>query len=94
MKDENYERVRKRVKEIKGFYSNLITYLVVNAVLVIINLVTSPNKLWFYWVTIFWGIGIIFSAYNVFLRKGRFLGEDWEEKKVKEIMDRQEKTDS
>ena len=92
MKDENYERARKRVKEIKGFYSNLITYLVVNAVLVIINLVTSPNKLWFYWVTIFWGIGIIFSASNVFLRKGRFLGKEWEDKKVKKILEREDKS--
>ena len=94
MKDENYEQAKKRVKELKGFYSNLITYLVVNAVLVIINLVTSPDKLWFYWVAIFWGLGIIFSASNVFLRKGRFLGKEWEEKKIKEIMDRKEKTDS
>ena len=94
MKDENYDQAKKRVKELKSFYSNLITYLVVNVILVIINLITSPGKLWFYWVTIFWGIGILFSASNTFLRKGRFLGKEWEDKKIKEIMDRKEKTDS
>ena len=93
MKDESYDRAKKRVKEIKGFYSNLITYLVVNLVLLIINLITSPDRLWFYWVAIFWGIGIIFSAVNVFLRKGRFMGKEWEEKKIKKMMDREEKTD-
>ena len=94
MKDESYERAKKRVKEIKGFYSNLITYLVVNLVLLIINLVTNPDKLWFFWVAIFWGIGILFNAANVFLRKGRFLGDDWEEKKIQKILDRDEKSDS
>ena len=94
MNDESYERAKKRVKEIKGFYSNLITYLVVNLVLLIINLVTSPDKLWFFWVAIFWGVGILFSAANIFLRKGRFMGSEWEEKKIKKMMDRENKNDS
>jgi hypothetical protein len=93
MNDESYEKARKRVKEIKGFYFNLITYLVVNLVLLIINLVTRPHHLWFYWVAIFWGIGILFNAANVFLRKGRFMGSEWEEKKIKKMMDREEKSD-
>ena len=94
MNDESYEKARKRVKEIKGFYLNLITYLVVNLVLLIINLVTRPHHLWFYWVAIFWGIGILFNAANVFLRKGRFMGSEWEEKKIKKMMDRENKNDS
>jgi len=94
MNDESYEKARKRVKEIKGFYFNLITYLVVNLVLLIINLVTRPHHLWFYWVAIFWGIGILFNAANVFLRKGRFMGSEWEEKKIKKMMDRENKNDS
>ena len=94
MNDESYEKARKRVKEIKGFYLNLITYLVVNLVLLIINLVTRPHHLWFYWVAIFWGIGILFNAANIFLRKGRFMGSEWEEKKIKKMMDRENKNDS
>ena len=94
MNDESYEKARKRVKEIKGFYLNLITYLVVNLVLLIINLVTRPHHLWFYWVAIFWGIGIVFNAANIFLRKGRFMGSEWEEKKIKKMMDRENKNDS
>jgi len=66
MNDESYERAKKRVKKIKGFYSNLITYLVVNLILLIINLVTSPDKLWFYWVAIFWG-----DRYS--LQRGQYL---------------------
>ena len=85
--DEKQKRARRKVKELKGFYSNLFTYLVVNIVMIIINLVTSPNRLWFYWVSVFWGIGLIFHAYSVF-GKNKMLGDEWEEKKVKEYMDK------
>ncbi len=86
MNDEKYEKAKKRVEELKKFYGNLVTYIVINIMLVIINLVTSPDSLWFYWVTIFWGIGILLHASKVFVLKGKFLGEAWEEKKIKEIM--------
>ena len=76
--DEKLKRAKNKVQELRGFYSNLSAYLVVNIVLIIINLVTNPGKLWFYWVSVFWGIGLIFHAYSVF-GKNRILGDDWEE---------------
>ncbi|MBT7151348.1 MAG: 2TM domain-containing protein, partial [Deltaproteobacteria bacterium] len=54
MNDEKYQAAKSRVKELKDFYRNLLTYAGVNILLIIINLVTSPGSLWFYWVTIFW----------------------------------------
>ncbi len=89
---ERYEKARKRVEELKKFYGNLVTYVVINIVLMIINLVTNPNSLWFYWVTIFWGIGILLHASKVFIFKGKLLGEEWEQKKIKEIMGKDEKS--
>jgi tellurite resistance protein TehA-like permease len=86
MNDEKYEEARKRVKELKEFYRSFFTYIAINIILIIINLVTSPDNLWFYWVTIFWGIGIVLHAANVFIFKGKFLGKEWEEKKIKEMM--------
>ncbi len=50
--DERYKEARSRVNELRSFYRNLLTYLMINVVIVIINLVTSPDRLWFYWVTI------------------------------------------
>ena len=91
MNDEKYEKAKKRVKDLKHFYRNLISYVTINAVLVIINFVTSPGKLWFYWVTIFWGIAVLLHASKVFLLKGKLLGEDWEEKKIREIMEKDRK---
>ena len=86
--EESYKRAKKRVGELRGFYEHLIAYVVVNIMLVIINLVTSPDTLWFYWVTIFWGIGVIWHAISVFGKRGK-LGKNWEEKKIKEIMEKE-----
>ena len=91
MNDEKYEKAKKRVKELKGFYSNLVTYITINVILIIINLVTSPGSLWFYWVSIFWGVAILIHASKIFILKGKFFGKDWEEKKIKEIMEKDEK---
>ena len=88
MNDQKYEKAKKRVDALKNFYGNLVTYIVINIMLVIINLVTSPGKLWFYWVTIFWGIGILLHASKVFILRGKFLGQEWEEKKIKQIMEK------
>jgi len=41
MNDEKYEKAKKRVEELKKFYGNLVTYVVINIMLVIINLVTK-----------------------------------------------------
>lgn len=85
--DPAYEEARKRVREVKGFYTNLFTYIIVNVFLAIINLITSPTRLWFIWVVIVWGIGIAYQAYSVF-GKNRMFGAEWEEKKIKEYMDK------
>jgi len=86
MNDEKYEEAKRRVKELRDFYRNMLTYVAVNIFLIIINLITSPGSLWFYWVTIFWGLAILLHASKVFILKGKFLGKEWEEKKIKEMM--------
>jgi len=90
MDNKKYEEAKERVVELKEFYEHLLSYIGVNVILVIINLVTSPKELWFYWVTIFWGIGIIWHAIHVF-GKHRLLGKEWEERKIKEIMEKKDK---
>ena len=84
--EERYFKARKRVEEIKGFYGNLIAYIVVNIGLLVINLLTSPNHLWFYWPMIGWGIGVAAHGMKVF-NYMPFLGKEWEEKKIQEYMD-------
>ena len=78
-----YEKAVKRVKEIKGFYGNLISYCIIIPFLVILNLMTSPRELWFYWPMLGWGIGLLAHGMNVFA-----IGRNWEEKKIQEIMNK------
>ena len=86
-----YQEAKKRVEEIRGFYFHLITYFIVNAVLIIINLRLSPEHLWFIWSIIGWGVGLIFHALSVF---GGLLGKSWEERKIKEIMEREKRKEA
>lgn len=89
--DQRYALAKEQARKLRGFYSHLATYVVLNIVLAIVNLVVSPGDLWFYWITIFWGIGLVFHALDVFTIQGRFLGSEWEERKAKEIMDKRER---
>lgn len=86
--EERYFKAKKRVEEIKGFYGNLIAYIVVNIGLMVINLLTSPAYLWFFWPMLGWGIGVLFHGLKVF-DYVPFFGKDWEEKKIKEFMDKE-----
>ena len=67
METEAYEKAKKRVEEKMGFYSHLAAYLVVNAILLVINLTQSPRDLWFFWPLLGWGIGVFFHGMGVFV---------------------------
>jgi hypothetical protein len=75
------------VQALKGFYTHATAYVVVNIALFVINLVTGGGW-WFYWPLIGWGIGLGVHALNVFGLSGR-LGQDWEERKTRELMDQE-----
>lgn len=84
-----YQEAKKRVEELKGFYYHLVCYLLINAMLIVINLLTSPEYLWFIWPLIGWGIGLIIHAVSVF---SGLLGKSWEERKIREIMEKDKRT--
>lgn len=46
---EVYQRAKKRVEAKIGFYIHLAVYAGVNILLIIINLSTSPQYIWFKW---------------------------------------------
>ena len=70
-------------------YTHAMVYVFVNIMLFVINFLT-PGPWWFYWPLIFWGIGLGAHALNVFGFGGR-LGQDWEERKTRELMDKEER---
>jgi hypothetical protein len=86
-KDSGYHKAHKKVEEIKGFYGNLFSYIVVIIGLAILNLLTSPDHWWFLYPALGWGMGVAIHGMAVF-NYMPFLGSDWEERKLKELMNK------
>lgn len=87
-----YENALKRVKKIKGFYTHLIVYVVINIMLVIVNIQNlDKGESYFqfknFTTAFFWGIGIVAHGLSVFGPE-IFLGKNWEERKIKELMEK------
>ena len=85
--EERYERARKRVRELRYFYRSLATYLAVMVVLFVVDL-ASGDGWWVYWPALGWGAAVLLHAIRVF---GPGRGSQWEERTIKEIMDRDER---
>jgi len=83
-----YVRAKERVEKLKGFYGNLISYCLVIPVLIIINLNTSSFQ-WFWFPMLGWGMGLSFHALETF-----GYGKSWEEKKIQEILQKEDKEKS
>lgn len=84
-----YRRAEKRADEKIGFYKHLYSFVGVNIMLFVVNLVTNimsgEGGWWFYWVTIFWGIGLIFHFLRAFVFSNRL--EDNREQMIEKEME-------
>lgn len=92
--DSRYEAAAKRVKRIKGFYTHLFVYLVVNIMIVILNIQDlkegeSYFQLKNFFTAICWGVGLLAHGLRVF-GYDLFFGRDWENRKIKEYMDKEQ----
>jgi len=86
-REEATRVARKHVKEIKGFYLTATAYAVVIPSLWIVNYAMG-GKIWAHWPMIGWGIGLTIQGLSVFAGRS-FFGNEWEQKKVDEIMARE-----
>lgn len=90
--DPGYKAARKRVKDIKSFYVHLVVYLAVNIFLILVNSGITSFGNWNlemsnFYTALFWGIGLAAHWASVF-GPGLFLGKNWEERKIKELMEK------
>lgn len=60
----------------QDFIEHLGVYLIVNGFLFVLNMITGPDSLWFYWIAIFWGIGLALQAWDVVSSDGS-LARKW-----------------
>jgi two-component system LytT family sensor kinase len=85
LENSKYVKALEKVEKLKEFYQNLASYCLVIPFLIFINLRFSPGFQWFWFPMFGWGIGLTFhflevNNYNV------FLGKNWEDRKIKEMM--------
>ena len=87
--EQAYIRAKKRVKELKGFYWHAFWYVVVN-IFILSIIASNTNDIWNFGTfstPIFWGMGLGFHAIAVF-GKSLVFSKKWEEKKIREYMDK------
>jgi len=86
------QEARKKVKALKKLYTDLITYLLVNAILVLLWLAfDNAAPFWPKYVIVVWGLILAFKAYllgiiPLILHRMSFLTPEWEEKKIQDMM--------
>ncbi len=88
-----YQQAVKRVKKIKGFYSHLLVYVVINIMILFLNSRNlEANENFWRWQTFntlfFWGIGLVAHGLSVFM-PGMIMGKSWEERKINELMEKE-----
>jgi hypothetical protein len=95
-KQSKYDRARKQVKDIKGWYNHLTVYIIVNILLQLfysgafgVEQFTLHIPFWARFTTpFFWGLSLL--GHGIYVFRGRFiknLFKSWEEKKIKEILE-------
>ena len=99
-KEHQYLKAKKQVAKLKGFYIHLLVYILVNIFIssvIVYGLMNGDytfteaiTHFGVYSTWLFWGIGMFFHGVGVFGFQS-FLGKNWEEKKLKEFMEREKR---
>lgn len=85
--EDQYLRARKKVQELRGFYTHLIIYLIFVPVFIWLNMMSGGFP-WAIFPIIGWGIGVAGHAAEVY-NFNIFFGKDWEERKIREFLDKE-----
>ncbi|WP_294286973.1 2TM domain-containing protein [uncultured Chryseobacterium sp.] len=91
--DIRYKEAEKQVKKIKGFYTSLFIYFAVNIFILYLNYrdLKPEETIWqlkYFSLPIFWGIAVVIHGLRTFM-PNFMLGSNWEDRKIKELMDKE-----
>ena len=85
VKDPRYKAARRRVREIREFYSHLAVYVSVIAMLAALDWMTGGGLDWVLFPALGWGVAVLIHASQVLVVE-RFFGKEWEERKIRELL--------
>ena len=90
---EKEKHAKFKVKKLKGFYTHLTIFIVVNTLLITIKLVGTTyygdyfmGPFWHFSTiapALFWGIGLAVHGFNVF-----GFGKNWEERQIQKYLEK------
>ena len=89
--DKSYVDAYRKMKRIKGFYTHLVIFIIVNTFLIAVKYTqtASNGEEFWHWQTfstaLFWGIGLAGHGLSVFSRDF-FFGKGWEERKIQQYL--------
>lgn len=86
IEDKRYQKAKEKVENIKGFYGNLIAYCIVIPFMVYLNHKTTSFP-WVIFPVVGWGFGLLTHGMEAF-GYHPIWGKRWEERKLKELMDK------
>ncbi|MEZ4501757.1 MAG: 2TM domain-containing protein [Dehalococcoidia bacterium] len=81
-----YDAAKKRTDDIIGFFIHALVYVLVNAGLWVLDLVTGGGINWAYWTTIPWGIGLAIHGAVLFAELKVF-GDDWRQRRIEKYVE-------
>ncbi len=83
------QRARAEAKRMREFMTHLGTFVAVGLFFLILNLVTDPHSLWFFWPMLPWAVGLVIHGWKVFWND-RLFGDAWEERRVQTRLGREQ----
>ncbi|MCG2418307.1 2TM domain-containing protein [Aequorivita sp. F47161] len=87
--EKKYRLAKKRVEKLKGFYLHLTIYLLFVPVFIYLNYISRAGFPWAIFPIVGWGMGVTGHAAETF-DYNPFFGKNWEERKIRELMDKDE----
>jgi hypothetical protein len=90
---ELYQKAKLKAKSKIRFYIHFAVYLGVNIILLIINLKTSPDRLWFLYPFVGWGIALflhglkVLGVFNFSAAKKQLIEKELAKEKYKKQME-------
>lgn len=64
--DERREAAIQRLKDKRDFTTHIVSYVLINGLLVLIWAITGAGYFWPIWVIAGWGVGLVLHAWTVF----------------------------
>lgn len=87
--EKKYRLAKKRVEKLKAFYIHFGIYVICIPGFIYLNFLSEAGFPWAIFPILGWGIGIMSHASETF-NYNPFFGKNWEERKIRELMDKDE----